>query len=101
MKYSLTTSGSISAIDVTISSSKCSPVTSSSAPIETPPRALFPTLPFTHTSIKLTKINYHCCHRILSTLADNLYDIYYERKSAKELWDVLKEEYDLDDIEIK
>ena len=51
--------------------------------------------------MKPEEIDYHCYHRILSAFTDNLYDIYYEYKSAKELWDALEQEYDLDDVEIE
>ena len=89
----LTTLELISTIDSSIPSSKSSHVPSSSAPTETLTRAHSPT----HSFLKPEKIDYHCCHKILSTLADNLYDIYYEYKSVKELRDAIEEECDLDD----
>ena len=33
--------------------------------------------------------------------SDSLYDIYYEYKSAKELWTALEDEYDLNDAGIE
>ena len=38
---------------------------------------------------------------MLSVHADNQYDIYYEYKSVKELWEALEEEYGLDDVGIE
>ena len=47
------------------------------------------------------QIEYHCYHRILSTLSDHLYDVYLvTTKTAKELWNVLEAEYGLDDAGI-
>ena len=43
------------------------------------------------------EIEFHCFHRILSALSDQIYDIFFEYKSAKELWDALESEYGLDD----
>ena len=51
--------------------------------------------------MKLEEIDYHCCCMIFSALADNLYDIYYEFKSDKELWEALEAEYGLDDAGIE
>jgi len=51
--------------------------------------------------LKPEEIDYHCLHRILSTLSNSLYDIYYENKSVKELWIALEEKYSLDDTEIE
>ena len=87
--------------DTSISSSKPSPVTSSSALTETSIRVPSPTHPSTHTSMKPEEIDYRCCHRILSALMDNLYNIHYKHKSAKEQLDALEEEYDLDDTRIE
>ena len=53
-----------------------------------------------YTSLKPKEIDYHCLRKILSTLSDNLYGIYYEFKSAKELWEVFEEKYGLDDAGI-
>jgi len=70
-------------------------------PTETSSRAPSPSHSSTHTSMKPEEIDYHYCHRILSALVDNLYEIYYEYKNAKELWDTLEEKYGLDDAEIE
>ncbi|KAJ6847317.1 uncharacterized protein M6B38_281755 [Iris pallida] len=47
------------------------------------------------------EIDFHCFHRILSALSDSLYDIFFEYKSAKELWDALEDEYACDDAGIE
>ena len=36
------------------------------------------------------EIEYHCLHRILGTLSDRLYDIYYSINSPKVFWDTLE-----------
>jgi len=50
--------------------------------------------------MKPEEVDYHCYHMILSSLADNLYDIYYEYKSVKSFGEAL-EEYDFDDAKIE
>ena len=96
MKYWLTTLGLISAIDDSIPapSPKPSPAKSSSAdtPHSTPSFFIY---------LKLKEFDYHCLHRILNVLSDSLYDIYYEYKSAKELWKTLEKEYGLSDARIE
>ena len=59
---------------------KTSSVTSWSAPTKTPTRTPSPTLS-THTSMNAEDIDYHSCHRILSALADNLYDKLWVQES--------------------
>ena len=91
MKYWLTTLGLISVIDDSIPA----PSPAKSSPAETPS---------THSSyiyLKPEEIDYHCLYRILNALSDSLYDIYYEYRSAKELWIALEEEYVLDDAGIE
>ena len=53
------------------------------------------------STITPEEIDYHCLHRILGVLSDNLYDLYYNLKNASELWDTLEAKYGLDDIRIK
>ena len=91
MKYWLITLGLISVIDDTIHVPSPKPSSIRSSPAETPP-----TTPSSYIYLKPDEINYHCLHKILSALSDSLYDIYYEYKSAKELWTALEDEYDLD-----
>ena len=95
MKYQLTTLGLISAIDDTITAPSPKPSSIGSSPVETP------TTFSSYIYLKPEEIDYHCLHRILSALSDSLYDIYYEYKSAKELWTALEDEYGLDDAGIK
>jgi len=96
MRYWLTTLGLISAIDGTNPDSS-----TGSDPVYGPhPPPSDSTSTSSTATLKPEEIDYHCCHRILSALADNLYDIYYEFKSAKELWDALEAEYGLDDAGI-
>ncbi|KAK3037902.1 hypothetical protein RJ639_031793 [Escallonia herrerae] len=47
------------------------------------------------------QIEFHCLNRILSALSDRLYDVYHATKSAKELWNLLQGEYDIDDAGIE
>ena len=99
MKYWLTTLGLLSAFDTSESS------TSGSQPLTPDPAQPAPSTSGSgassfSSSMKPEEINYHCCHRILSALADNLYDIYYEFKSAKDLWNALEAEYGYDDAGI-
>jgi len=99
MKYWLTTLSLIVIIDdsIPVQSSKSSLVESSSIQPETPSQSTSST----QTCLKPEEIDYHCLHRILSALADNLYDIHYEYKSAKEVWEALEDEYDLNDAGIE
>ena len=96
MKYCLTILGLILTINDTIPtpSPKPSPTKSSSAEIP-------PSTPSSFIYLKPEKIDYHCLYRILSAFSDSLYNIYYEYKSAKELWTALEEEYGLDDAGIE
>jgi len=94
MKYWLTTLWLISVIDDSIHAPSPKPSPAQSSPTETPPSTL------SSIYFKPEEIHYHCLHRILSALSDILYDIYYEYKSAKELWRAHEEEYGLDDNEI-
>ncbi|KAI5333799.1 hypothetical protein L3X38_023931 [Prunus dulcis] len=54
------------------------------------------------TKEKMTKeeLEYHCHNRILSALADDLYDVYQDTKKAKTLWDELEAEYGIEDAGI-
>ena len=65
------------------------------------PVEAFPTSPSSYIYLKPQKIDYHCLHRIFSALSDSLNDIYYEYKSAKELWIPLENEYGLNDTEVE
>ena len=96
MKYWLTTLGLISTINDTILAPSPKPSSVGSSPVETPH-----TSPSSYIYLKPEEIDYHCLHRIISALSDNLYGIYYEYKSAKELWTALEDEYDLDDAGIE
>jgi len=80
MKYWLTMLELISAIYDTILAPSLTPSSVGFSPIETPP-----TTPSSYIYLKSEKIDYHCLYRILSTVSDSLYGIYYEYKSAKEL----------------
>jgi len=95
MKYWLTTLAFISTIDdsIHVQSSKPSPVESSLAQPETPSQSTSST----QTCLKPEEIDYHCLYKILSVLADNLYDTYYEYKNDKELWEALENEDGLSD----
>jgi len=86
----------ISVINDTIPASSPKPSSVRSSPVETPPIT-----PSSYIYLKPEEIDYHCLHRMLSTLSDNLYDIYYEYKSAKEPWTALEDEYSLDDAGIE
>src|SRR5436190_1292106 len=104
MKYCLTNLGLILAIDDSIPVSSPKPSTDGSSPIEeseSPATPATPTTPTSSVYLKPEEIDYHCPYRILSTLSDNLYDTYYEYKSAKELWTALIDEYGLDDAGIE
>src|SRR5436189_4669319 len=98
MKYWLTTLGLISAIDDSILASFLKPSNDRSFPTEP---FETPATPSSYVYLKPEEIDYHCLHRILSALSDNLYDIYFEYKSAKELWTALTDEYSLDDAGIE
>ena len=47
------------------------------------------------------QINFHCVHRILGVLSNELYDIYYSYTSAQELWNELERKYGSDDEGVK
>src|SRR5207253_1337203 len=91
MKYWLTTLGLISAIDHSVPVPSPRPSNGVSSPSDALTTPATPATPSTPSSssyvyLKPEEIDYHCLHRILSALSDNLYDIYFEYKSAKELW---------------
>ncbi|KAL5787944.1 hypothetical protein ACOSP7_004893 [Xanthoceras sorbifolium] len=44
------------------------------------------------------KGNKVCCHTILSTLSNELYDIYCPYKTASEIWEELKRKYVVEDV---
>lgn len=96
MRYWLTTLGLLSAID----SSK-TPASSSSAPPAAGATAIVPVASTSSKAKTPEEIDYHCYHRILSCLSDKLYDLYYEYKNAKELWEALEAEYGFDDAGIE
>ena len=55
----------------------------------------------TQTFLKPEKIDYHCYHRILSALANNLYDILLLVQECQISMDALEEEYAIDDTGIE
>src|SRR3954467_12399003 len=101
MKYWLTTLGLISAIDDSIPAPSPKPSSDGASPTEQSESPATPATPSSYVYLKPEEIDYHCLHRILSALSDNLYDIYFEYKSAKELWTALTDEYGLDDAGIE
>src|SRR3954471_6999670 len=109
MKYWLTTLGLISAIYNTIPASSSKPSSDGASPTElsvslaTPATPATPSTPSSssYVYLKPEEIDYHCLYRIPSALSDNLYDIHFEYKSAKELWTALTDEYGLDEARIE
>ncbi|KAJ6826463.1 uncharacterized protein M6B38_373615 [Iris pallida] len=92
IKFWLTTLGLISAIDGSTPISNDSDETESDVGVSKS---------FSSTKPKTPKeIDYHCFQRILSVMSESLYNIFFEYKSAKELWDALKDEYGCDDAGI-
>ena len=81
MKYWLTTLGLISAIDSSIPAPSPKPSSDEASPTELVTSPATPATPSTPSSsssvyLKPEEIDYHCLHRILSALSDNLYGIY-------------------------
>src|SRR5436189_5577727 len=98
MKYWLTTLGLISAIDDSIHAPSPKSSNDRSSPSEPPAT---PVTPLSYVYLKPEEIDYHCLHRILSALSDNLYNIYFDYKSGKEPWTALVDEDGLDDAGIE
>ena len=86
VKYWLTTLGLFSAIELPDPKSNTQPSSSSTGDTSSSPTSRTP-----------QEIDFHCRHRILSALSDNLYDVYLPTKTAKDLWDALEVEYGMDD----
>ncbi|KAL0317559.1 UNVERIFIED_CONTAM: hypothetical protein Sangu_2170200 [Sesamum angustifolium] len=47
------------------------------------------------------EVDYHCHNRILSALSERLYDVFCTYANAKELWNALVTEYEIDDSGIQ
>jgi len=92
----VTTLGLVPAINDSIPAPSPKPSLAQSSPAENPPST-----PSSIIYLRVEEIDYHYIYRIISALTDNLYDIYYKYKSAKEMWTTLVEEYGLDDAGIK
>ena len=98
LKYSLATTGLISAMDGSIFMP--TPTPSSSTQLD----PLISHDSSSTPSFKLRtpdEIDYYCYYSILSILSNKLYNTYYEFKNAKKLWEVLKVELGVDDIGIE
>ncbi|XP_062020916.1 uncharacterized protein LOC133737363 [Rosa rugosa] len=96
MRYWLTILGLVSTLEDTTSET---PSKKTTLTISTPTSE---TQSSKSTTPKMTKdeIEYHCHNRILSTLSNDLYDVYRDTTSAKSLWEELEAEYGLDDAGI-